>query len=128
MLIRVDYWLAVGGWTFLAGFYWNDYMSFGFMAYQNVNVFFHNGGAYIKAGMFSQGVFAIAGNKAYLNGVEAGTIPAYAGTWDRKIAIGASFGGARPSAQSTYALAIYNSTLTAAQVLAVTNAMNALTG
>ena len=78
----------------------------------------------------ANGVLAIAGNRAYRNGSqETGTMPVGSGTFKTPIYIG------RMSGNESYpyylsckiqAIAIYNTTLSAAQVAAISSAMAAL--
>lgn len=98
--------------------------------------YYYNGSFLVKTQVRTvlEGVIAIAGNKAYFNGVaESGTISADATVNDRSLYIGthnnigAAFFGAS-MASRRQAFAIYNTVLTAPQVLAVTNAMNQIRG
>lgn len=91
--------------------------------------YFNGGGLTISSAMPNSGVGGFAGNVAYLNGsAEAGSIGA--GTASGfNVFIGARnvAGGVNANAQiNCAAFVVYNFTLSAAQVLAVTNAMNAL--
>ncbi len=89
-------------------------------------VVYYNGGSsgVLKAPKLAAGILAVAGAKCYRNGVEDATISGTGSRPSSAILIGQSagsyFGG------KIQAAAIYNTTITAAQVLAVTNAMNAL--
>lgn len=76
-------------------------------------------------------VLAIAGNKAYRNGtVETGDIPAWTGTTTTDIYIAgyhdSALGSQGRTSGNIPAFAVYNTTLSAAQIAALTTAMNAL--
>jgi hypothetical protein len=74
-------------------------------------------------------VVAVAGQTAYRNGsAETGTIPAWVGGSGVNLYIGKYRGADFGAIVNFAAVAIYNATLSAAQVLAVSNAMAALTG
>lgn len=88
-----------------------------------------NGGALTISASVTAGVFAVAGATAYRNGVaESGACGAASGTATLPLYIGARNLGAPdgPITGNVLAVAIYNTTLTAAQVLAVSNAMGSL--
>jgi hypothetical protein len=76
------------------------------------------------------GVLCVAGNVGYLNGAsDKSGLVGWTGGSSGAIGIGASLAGATPSlffAGNILALAIYNATLTAPQVLAISTAMAAL--
>ncbi len=94
--------------------------------------YYYNGGSLVVAGALASGVMGFAGNTAYLDGVaESGTLAAPSGEiattqviggyWNNAAAAPAiSFNGTIP------AIAIYASTLDAAQMAAVSAAMAAL--
>ena len=81
------------------------------------------------AGGITAGVMAVAGPKGYLDGVEEVALP-YTGAPSTDFGIFFEHfgggGGYDPFAGNIQAVAIYNATLTAGQVAAVTTAMNAL--
>lgn len=87
-----------------------------------------NGGSLAKSGALTQGVLAIAGSTGYLNGTSEGTIGA--GTAPAvQVYIGAlniSGSALQPTDGTIQAFAIYNATLSAAQVAAISAAMAAL--
>lgn len=115
----------------------NDGALFGFVTGNNdieifpnrSNVLYDNGTRLTIASVLTEGVLAVAGDKAYRNGVaEAGTMGPGAD------AMGAIYVGARnfaaainlPIAGNIQAFALYNATLTADEIAAVTAAMQAL--
>lgn len=93
--------------------------------------YYRNGGNFSASGAITSGVMAVAGQYAYLNGSLDGALSgAQSGT-----PIEIWIGGYNPDAATTsgacftgkiQAVAIYNTTLSAAQVLAVSTAMAAL--
>lgn len=95
---------------------------FGFCT-NSVNTYFYNCtpgvGNYLVGGSLT-GCLGIAGNKAYANGSEIGTISGTPGTATGVIRI---FGG---NTFNTIAAAIYNTTISVTQIAALTVAMNAL--
>lgn len=93
------------------------------------NQYFGNSGETGYAGAATSGVIGFAGSTAYQNGTSKGAIGTSAGTYTAVVPIGCrkqtvTFG----EFCSVYiqAFAIYNTAITAAQVTALTNAMNAL--
>lgn len=93
-------------------------------------VYYHYGAAgsdLNKSPYLQSGILAIAGNKAYRNGVLDGTLPgSWSGTNNNPLGIGAqknSTGANYFRRANVQAVAIYNTVLTDAQVLAVSNAM-----
>lgn len=97
---------------------------------QNLMYYTNGAGTANKAPQISGGVVAVAGNKAYRNGTDEGiTLPAWSGTNNNGLFIGAQNGGGTPEfyyTGSVQAAAIYDSTLTAPQVAAISAAMAAL--
>jgi hypothetical protein len=90
-------------------------------------VIYQNGGYLVVAPVITAGVLALAGQQGYRNGfIDGGTIPAWSGVNSVTVKIGAMENGDAPIKGNIQAEAIYNTTLTPAQVLAVTNAMNLL--
>lgn len=89
---------------------------------------YYNGGVLSLTGNATSGVMAIAGRSGYLNGTkETGSIAT--GKISSAIFIGAlNYRNGTPIQYSKYiqAFAIYNATITDAEVAALTNAMNAL--
>ena len=96
-----------------------------------------NGVAYVNGSGFwlkevnmTDGNIAIAGNKAYRNGIDEGlTLGAWSGTPSHSIFIGArSFNGARnlPWSGTIIAWAAYSSVLSASQIAAISSAMAGL--
>lgn len=89
-------------------------------------------GRLLKIPQLTSGTLGIAGNAAYRNGAYDGTIPAFTAYTSTlyKLYIGAlnssGGGGGGFIAGKIQAIAIYNNTLSAAAVLAVSNAMAAL--
>lgn len=95
------------------------------------SMIYSNAGAYTQGSVTrTSGVNAAAGNTAYNNGVSEGTLTTVGGAVWGDIYLGArnlTGTGAEQFASGTIAaLAIYNVTITAAQVAALTTAMNAL--
>lgn len=93
--------------------------------------YYFNGGLSTGLGArLTAGVMAIAGASGYLDGLaETTTIPAWGAATTREIYLLAfNNNGSLVSAMTGYiqAVAIYNTILTAPQVAAITNAMNAL--
>jgi hypothetical protein len=92
-------------------------------------VSYWHGSRFDKAPALAAGNLAIAGDTAYRDGsAESGTIPSAAGTHTYSIYVGA-YNDKDPTnciTANVYALAIYNATLTEAEVAAVAAAMAAL--
>lgn len=98
--------------------------------YADNKLYYHSGGiAGISTGITS-GVIAIAGQSGYRNGTaDTNSIPAWSGTNTNQIAIGGMMNAGLVTNKITaniQALAIYNTTLTAPQVAALSAAMAAL--
>jgi hypothetical protein len=94
-------------------------------SYNGVEHRYKNGGATdlaVAGALTGAQTMAIANTKAYLNGVEEGNI-AVAAFVTTALSIGNRADRTRTLAGNIYAVAIYNTTLTAAQVLAVSSAM-----
>lgn len=91
------------------------------------DVFFYNGDVLQSVGAMTAGVIAVSGTAGYRDGVAvAGAIGAVAGTLP-EIWIGGKNGGSlTPYNGSIQAVAIYNTTLTAPQVAAISAAMSQL--
>lgn len=90
---------------------------------------FYNHGGLLKSGQLSSGVLAIAGQTGYRDGVAQGTIPsAWTGSVTGSIYLLSCYGlpSNAPTQIYVQAFAIYSATLSAAQVAAVTAAMNLL--
>lgn len=95
------------------------------------DIVWYNAGGNLQVGAgLTSGVLGIAGTIAYRNGSpETGTVPGIDGTSTQTIYVGAGNDAGNPNyylAVYIQAFAIYNTILTAAQVTALTNAMNAL--
>lgn len=91
--------------------------------------FYYNGASLSKSPRSSSGVLAIAGQTAYRNGIaETGSIPVGSGTITSKIYLCALSVPNSSNYMRGYiqAVAIYNTVLSPAQVLAITTAMAAL--
>jgi hypothetical protein len=88
-----------------------------------------NGGNLFYAPATTSGVMALAAQNAYLDGINVGTIPSGSATFLELYILARNSSGA-PDLLSTQlhvqAIAIYNITLSAAQVAAITSAMQAL--
>lgn len=108
--------------------YWSGSAAiFGINPYTSTSTSYYNGGTLtIATGGISEGVLGIAGNSAYRNGIrETGNIGSPSGTNTNPIIIaGGYFDNKRVI--NIQAFVVYNSTLTADQVVSLTNAMNAL--
>lgn len=90
---------------------------------------FYNNGGLLKSGQLSSGVLAIAGQTGYRDGVAQGTIPgAWTGSTTGSIYLLSCYGLPPNAPTQIYvqAFAIYNATLSAAQVAAVSAAMQAI--
>jgi hypothetical protein len=105
---------------------------FGVWLYNAGNYYDNGNELYAASGAHNSGVVGIAGNKGYRDGrAEAGTIGGWTGTSLAQIPIGALFVHSTGNYSNKYAgkiqaLAIYNTTLSAAQALAISSAMAAL--
>jgi lysophospholipase L1-like esterase len=128
MICRYSNVLATGGCLageFKAGAYFDLYPN-----QSGGSVVYGSGGNLTVTPELLEGDLCIAGNKGYRNGVaESGTASAWTVSADHGIYIGCNdSNGAKANAiqASIQALAIYNTTLSAAQVLAVHNALAAL--
>ena len=95
-----------------------------FVPNSNSAAVYENGNGGINVGpAFTSGIVAIAGNKAYRNGVlESGTMTAWSGTNNNPIAIGAQksdTGMVFARVTDVQAFAVYNITLTQDQIKAI---------
>jgi hypothetical protein len=91
-----------------------------------LNRFGYNAANYDASPGYSSGVVGTAANTGYMNGVFAVTLGVVWSGGTLPLVIGANSGGANPCTGNIQALAIYNTTLTASQVAAVSAAMAAL--
>jgi hypothetical protein len=92
-------------------------------------ILYANGGFVLVAPTLTTGVIAIGGNQGYRNGVADGGIISSGSGLFGAIFIGCLNNNGNPEYYFNgyeQAIAIYNTSISAAQVLAVTNAMNAL--
>jgi len=97
-----------------------------FPTFSGTTIFYQNGG-FSTSTALTAGVLAIAGQQGYKNGVADGaTISAWSGTNTESIRIAKAGTAASFSNSRIQAIAIYSTTITAAQVLAITSAMQAL--
>ena len=99
--------------------------------YVGTTIYFRNAGNYNKSPVVASGVIGIVGKAAYINGASVGTIDTSASLTDVQIFIGASLNKTDGAVTNYYnckiqAFAIYNTTLTAPQVAAISAAMAAL--
>jgi hypothetical protein len=94
------------------------------------NHYYGQGGIVVGAGLLSNGVMGVSDNSGWLNGVNEGTTGAWSGIGAREIRLGAitspAGGTSALFSGNIQAVAIYNATLTAFQVAAVSAAMAAL--
>lgn len=94
------------------------------------NSYFRSGGTFNQAVTYTSGVLAVTPAKGYANGSPVGALSgAYSGSTTYKIYIGCTNVNNSPSNYLTgyiQALAIYNATLSDANIAALTTAMNAL--
>jgi hypothetical protein len=91
--------------------------------------YYGNGGVTVKAPAITNGVLAVAGDLCYRNGADEGVTTS---NWQDTNTYSIWIGRRNGSTPAHYfngkiqAVAIYDTTLSAAQVLAITNAMTAL--
>lgn len=99
----------------------------------NPNIVSYGNGAYVTpTGALNSGVLCVAGNQGYRDGSANGTtIGAWSGSMTQTLVIAARQEAGVKSyfyAGDIQAVAVYDTTLTGAQVAAITTAMQALTG
>ena len=107
--------------------------NFAFALEEPTNQFgYYNSGGLLKSGTLSTGTLAIAGQTGYKNGVSQGAIPAaWTGSVTGSIYLLTCFGLTAinvPTQIYVQSFAIYDTTLSAGQVAAISSAMSALTG
>jgi hypothetical protein len=125
MLIRYSNSIATSGYCYVLGIYEAPTKRFyiGSIA-DNDKVIYGNGQYLFVSPKLESGVLGMAGNQGYRNGIADGAAISTGGPWTLSIKI-ASIGSSNYGVK-VQAVAIYNTTLTAAQVAAVTAGMQAL--
>jgi len=93
-------------------------------------MYYQHGGLFYTDGIMTSGVMAAAGSGCYMNGTSVGTnSTSFSTAASKTVYIGAQNGGPSPTdyfSGDIQALAIYSTTLSASDVTALTDRMNAL--